>query len=144
MGVNAHGVKLYAELGEPPVRGVFTRLDDVVGDVPGLAITMQSNEDTPHNLNVATFTFSPVKRMEEIPITLNYSALNTSHLGLRSHALSHTVFGFKFIGIENDWYLCSGGLTGWREGNPLANGDRSVTATFQPTGPYWVDGTLYS
>ena len=143
---NAHGAQIWFEADEPVVIGTFTRLTGVIDVVQGAQVDTPANEHTPHNLNVAAYNFSSINRFPAFDVNLNHNALDTTHQKMKVHSYSKVLFGIKFIGVQNsgtmDTFVVSGAITNWNEGNP-ADDSRTAKFTFQPSGPYYVDGTLY-
>lgn len=137
----AHGALYYVQLDPAGSPNTFTEVSGLNEDVMGFNIERTATEVTPHNYDIDTYVFG-VPRRGTWNLSVNYDATDEVHEGLRDHANNGTIFGVKFIGVQGDWVLASGGITSYQQANPVQDGARTATIEFQPSGPYWVDGEL--
>jgi len=144
--IDAHGCLLYFEADEPVVINTWTLINGLMETVMGASTDQPAQEKPVHNLDVMVYHFSSIERFPAIDISIEYDATDTSHQKLRTHAYSHTQFGLKFVGVQNtgsvDTFVVSGAITKWEQPNPVDD-SRTAKATFQPSGPYYIDGTLH-
>lgn len=137
----AHGALYYVQLDPTGSPNTFTMVGGLNDDVTGFSMNRTATETTPHDLNIDEYSFG-VPRREEWNLSVNYDADDVVHEGLRQHSIDGTIFGVKFVGVQGDWVLASGGITSYTQGNPVQDGQRMATIGFQPSGPMWVDGVL--
>jgi hypothetical protein len=141
MGIPAHGALYYVQLDPAGSPNTFTEVTELNDDVRGYNLNVTATEDTPHNYNIDSYTFG-VPRRGTWSLSVNYDASDEVHEGLMDHAHNRTRFGVKFVGVQGDWVLASGGITTYEQTNPVQDGSRGATIEFQPSGPFWVDGVL--
>lgn len=139
--IGAHGALYYVQLDPVGDPNTFTEVGGLNEDVMGHALEITATETTPHNYNIDEYSFG-VPRRGTWNLSVNYDATDEVHEGLYDLAQARTLFGVKFIGIQGDWILASGGITSYQQTNPVQDGPRTATIEFQPSGPYWVDGQL--
>ncbi len=146
--VAGHATSIYAEVDPVGAPGVFTYVPEVTSSIDN-NFTRENSEITPHGAGVDSYIVSQVRKRAEVTMDLTYKFLNTVHAALHAHYLANRPFGIMVVGPEGtapgtDTVIESGQLISWNEQSPVRNGEYKVGASFRPSGPFKVNGTLYS
>lgn len=146
--LSGHGCKIYITLDPVASPNVFTLVPELTGDL-SWKINHASKKTTPHDRTTDEYVFSNEKVRDEMTLSFNYIPTETTHTTVRNLCINNTFIGLKYLapgGVQNttDDVTQSGGLSSWMQSNPQFEGERTVQMTFRPSGPFRIDGTLYS
>lgn len=146
--VAGHATQIYIEVDPTGAQGTFTRVPEVTSSIDDNR-TREKTEITPHGDTPDSYIVSQVHKRAEVAIDITYKFANTVHAALMDHFNANTRFGIMIVGPEGtapgtDTVIESGQLVSFNRQSPVRNGEYKAMVSFQPSGPYKVNGTLYS
>lgn len=150
LAVSGHNSTIAVELGTPPVSGVFTVINELRGDLPGLSGSRDETNATPHGEDIDSWVTGPITR-NPLTFSLNYVPGDATHVALRAAWLATTVAnrrrGWRFWGPSGadgvDEVIGSGEITNWEDVSPEGAGIRTANLTVRLSKQTKVDGVLY-
>lgn len=136
-----------AKTGGVPNHGTFTTIAELNATVSGLDLMRAKTESSPHNRKIDSYAFSPLLKRNEWTLSVNYIYGDDTHAALLDYLIRGVTFGVRMRGPDAttpdvDEILASGQLLTFKEENPVREGIRTVSITFQPSGPMYIDGDL--
>lgn len=143
--IAGHGALIFITM-DPESPTVFEEVAQLNSDIV-FDMSHETSHVTPHNVTASVHVVSPVHIRGPIPMTLNYIFTETTHDKLKDFYLGNTTFGMKITAPDagvGDEIRCSGKAVSWKLTNPVRTGERKVEISFQPSGPFIVDGTLFT
>lgn len=126
----------------------YTTIGQLVSSID-LETTRPDSEITPHNASVDFYLDGPILKRGARQIEINYiQGDEATHDALKEAFHTGLKIGWRTRGpggsSGNDETIESGKLSSFKEMNPPGGPVRKVQVTFRPSGPYYVDGVLYS
>lgn len=160
MAQAGHGVRWRVTLDYANNPNTFTDIDGLTGDQE-FDTNRDTQEVTPHSMGgvmttADVYVVSPVLKRSEINFELNWDKDDADHIALRTLVYDGTFCSVEKLGPggvpyntvtpedTEDSILQSGFFTGWTLSDPQFEGVRKATFKFRPSGPYRIDGVLYS
>lgn len=146
--VAGHAASIYVEVDPIGAAGTFTLVSEVTSSID-TNTTRENTEISAHASLVDSYIVSQLIHRDEISMEITYKFNNTVHSALHDHYYEKVRFGMMVVGPEGtapgtDTVIQSGELTSFSKTAPNRNGEYKVAATFRPSGPFKVNGTLYS
>lgn len=146
--VAGHATQIYIETDPIGAPGSFTRVPEVTSSIDNDR-TRESTEITAHGDVADSYIVSQVHKRAEVAMDITYKFANTVHAALMAHFNNNVRFGIMIVGPEGtapgtDTVIESGQLVSFKQQSPVRNGEYKVSGSFRPSGPYKINGTLYS
>lgn len=146
--VAGHAALIAIEVDPTGAQGTFTTVPEVTSSIDHNT-TRENTEISAHASLVDSYIVSQLIHRDTVNMELSYKHANTVHAALSNHYYSKVLFGMMIIGPDGsapstDTIIQSGELISFSKSAPNRNGEYKVTASFRPTGPFKVNGTLYS
>lgn len=149
LATSGHGVKISIETyAAPIVSGVFTAVAELTGDVGWPTLTRKKTDVTSHDSDIDSYVYGPMARTSKAwDLNFVYTAPTHDHLtGLYKLHLSQSVFGVQLRDAGGsaghaEWIM-SGTIEMIDRTSQMA-GVKKATITFQPSGPFIIDGVSF-
>lgn len=149
---SGHGVVLYV-FGLAGAPTTWTPIDELTGDI-SFKITHAKKETTPHSrdgnpVTMDEYVFSAKANRDAMTLNLNFDSTNADHEDMYELARTGAFIGLAKVGPggvlhgEGSIHM-SGELESVELIDPQFEGQRQLNFMFQPSGPYRMNGVLYS
>lgn len=147
--VSGHGTLVAFEMGATPTPGLFTQIAEINSDVTFPPLSRNKTEVTPQEDNISSYVFD-VLTAGEAKFDLNFIFSNPTHnasTGILAAISTIMPRGMRIRGPfgtagSNEWIM-SGQVSG--VGRVSKNkGQDMASITFQPSGPFIIDGVLFA
>lgn len=140
----SHGALLAFELDPIGSPNVFTTIGELNGDI-SFDLSRAAHSSPTHNRDIDVYV-SGILTRGEIPINVNYTYTDATHITLRAHILNEVNFQLRLRGrgglASTDEVIMTGFLTSWNQGNAV-DGIRMAEGSFRPSGQMTIDGVVY-
>ncbi len=145
LAVAGHGATIAIEL-SPITPGAFTTVAELNGDINWPELARAYTVTTPHQDTIGSGV-TGVINTGALTGTVNFIFNNNTHdhlTGLYKHMINNTRFGVRLRGPGGsagiDEWIMSGQLTNLSRVDPVREGARSMSFTFQPSKAIIIDG----
>jgi len=143
-----HGCDIRITLNPSGSPNVFTSIDELSGPL-SFKTTKANKKVTAHTRTVDVYVHSPELVRDAMALKFNYDPSDADHVALRDLALSNTVVGVAYLapgGVlhVSDCIIQSGQLSSQNQTNDTYENERMLDLEFRPSGPFEVDGDLYT
>lgn len=143
--VSGHGVRFSITLDPVGAPGTFTLVGGVVGNLPPFLAPRSVTKSTAHDKGINIVVLGPREHAAST-FQIDYVSSDPTHTKLYEFERDGTFFGtlWEFgTGLGSDGgVIRSGYVSNNNFMHEVKEGIRRMETTFEPSGPYWVDGDL--